>query len=598
MSNKTTIEIDGKNKGAIVSINGVKSELKGLAGYIGGPFGASINTLQKHLGLAALGGAIGGLAALTKQAINSADEIYNMSQRVGVSVESLSTLKYAADLSNLSLEKMEGGLKKLSVNLYDVAHGQGKDAAIAFNELGIEALDTNGKVKLTENVLLDVAQKFSLMEDGTNKSALAVKLFGKAGMEMIPFLNQGKDGIESLTNEAKKLGLEMSTEFASNAEAFNDNLTTMGYVLQGIGLSIAQELMPVLFSLSGAIKTYTTETETASTAGAGFADVLKGIITGLGAIYAGATMAGDALGTFYATVATFFSTFSFEQTANVVGMGFDKIEKDALDFGKAFDALWTDNTASYKNYIDSISGKDSQVINSTKALKDLYDAFGHPLDKDGNLANNIKYIENLFKSQTMGGFEEMFTNIPSFNIAETLVPEFDPFANARFQAVDFFDMYDERAALMRDNTASMFGNMDAAASMFYQASGQKAKAWFEVQKAFNIAQALMNTYEGATKALAQGGFFGIAMAATVIAAGLAQVAMIASQRPSSSSSGSRSSGSSVSPVGNRVASSNPSSSGSPIVNITIQGSYWDEDRIARDLVPALTKAYGDSLGNR
>lgn len=48
-------------------------------------------------------------------------------------------------------------------------------------------------------------------------------------------------------------------------------------------------------------------------------------------------------------------------------------------------------------------------------------------------------------------------------------------------------------------------------------------------KAFAIAQAVIDTYAGADKALAQGGFWGMFMAAAVIAAGLANVARISSQ---------------------------------------------------------------------
>jgi|GEM_PF-5478985 len=57
----------------------------------------------------------------------------------------------------------------------------------------------------------------------------------------------------------------------------------------------------------------------------------------------------------------------------------------------------------------------------------------------------------------------------------------------------------------------------------------KAKDWYAVQKAASEANAVISTYEGANKALAQGGFWGIAMAASVIIAGLANVASIAAQ---------------------------------------------------------------------
>lgn len=51
-----------------------------------------------------------------------------------------------------------------------------------------------------------------------------------------------------------------------------------------------------------------------------------------------------------------------------------------------------------------------------------------------------------------------------------------------------------------------------------------------VGKAFGVVQATINTYIGATKALAQGGILGIAQAAVVIAFGMKQVAAIAKQK--------------------------------------------------------------------
>lgn len=60
---------------------------------------------------------------------------------------------------------------------------------------------------------------------------------------------------------------------------------------------------------------------------------------------------------------------------------------------------------------------------------------------------------------------------------------------------------------------------------------------FGQSKELSIVQAVINTYEGATKALAQGGVYGAVLAAIVIAAGLAQVANIEAASPSASGAG-------------------------------------------------------------
>ena len=66
-------------------------------------------------------------------------------------------------------------------------------------------------------------------------------------------------------------------------------------------------------------------------------------------------------------------------------------------------------------------------------------------------------------------------------------------------------------------------------ALMAETTGQAAAgllSFFGKSKAVAIAQAIADTYAGADKALAQGGFFGFAMAAAVIAAGLANVNQI------------------------------------------------------------------------
>jgi hypothetical protein len=80
-----------------------------------------------------------------------------------------------------------------------------------------------------------------------------------------------------------------------------------------------------------------------------------------------------------------------------------------------------------------------------------------------------------------------------------------------------------------DLEKAQFG-IDQAANMF-AALGKENKKAFEASKALNIASAIMNTYQAATKALATYPFpFGLIAAAGAIAAGMAQVSVIRSQQ--------------------------------------------------------------------
>lgn len=209
----------------------------------------SIDSVKGTLGVLGATLSIGSFAALVKSSINAADEMGKLSQKVGVSVEALSALKYAGDLSDVSLEALGNGLKKLSVNMLDTASGTGA-AKESFEALGINVKDATGNLKGSDKVLAEVADRFAGMEDGAGKTALAVKLFGKAGADLIPLLNQGSAGLGEMRAEAERLGIVMSGDMAKAAEEFNDNLTTMQAQFKALAIDSIGPLLPTLNQLT------------------------------------------------------------------------------------------------------------------------------------------------------------------------------------------------------------------------------------------------------------------------------------------------------------------------------------------------------------
>jgi len=215
---------------------------------------------------------VASFAAMIKSAIDAADHLNKLSQKIGISVEALSTLRFAAQLSDVSLETLQKGIKGLSQNIAEANTGVGDGAAV-FEALRISVNNADGSMKSTEAVLLQVADVFANLEDGAVKTALAVKLFGKSGMDLIPFLNQGAAGINLLTAEAERLGLKLTTETARSAEAFNDNLTALRASSSALGIALARDFLPELTTITNAMR------EAANEAG-----TLKALWVGLGGV--------------------------------------------------------------------------------------------------------------------------------------------------------------------------------------------------------------------------------------------------------------------------------------------------------------------------
>lgn len=236
----------------ITAVDQTRTALDGIRNNLG-RLGDETRRVQGLLAGLGVSLTLGAFAALVKGAIDSADELNKLSQKIGISVEALSTLQFAAQLSDVGLDTLKTGLKGLSANLTEARSGLGEGAAL-FQALGISVEDAAGNLKSSDTILLEIADRFASFEDGATKTALAVKLFGKSGMDMIPFLNQGASGIRTLMQEAERLGLKLSTETAQAAEAFNDNLTALRASSSGLGISLATELLAPLRVVTDAIR--------------------------------------------------------------------------------------------------------------------------------------------------------------------------------------------------------------------------------------------------------------------------------------------------------------------------------------------------------
>ena len=61
-----------------------------------------------------------------------------------------------------------------------------------------------------QDVLIQVSDAFAKSRDGAAKTAIAMQLFGRAGADLIPFLDQGSQNIDALTKKAQELGLVLN----------------------------------------------------------------------------------------------------------------------------------------------------------------------------------------------------------------------------------------------------------------------------------------------------------------------------------------------------------------------------------------------------
>ena len=214
--------------------------LKGLTaaagmGGLAGSFGALAPLLS-----------VGGLVAMTKKTLDAGNEMFNLSQKTGVSVEALARFKKAASTSGTDVETVAKAITKLSKGMLEAAQTGKGPTASALQSLGVSATDASGKLRSADAVMLDIATRFKAMPDGAQKTALAMQLFGKSGAELVPMLNLGGEAID-------KMKVKMTTAFAQKADEYSDKLTALGGKVGSLGADIAMTLLPVLDKLADGV---------------------------------------------------------------------------------------------------------------------------------------------------------------------------------------------------------------------------------------------------------------------------------------------------------------------------------------------------------
>ncbi len=239
------VKADVQGQGEIDGLSRSLGNLNKQAGAVGGGLGRMGQAAKGVGGL--MGallpvGAVAGLTAIAKGSIDAADNLNDMSQRTGVAVESLSRFGQAAQDSGSSIEGVAKGMGQLAKRITDPSSAASK----ALSGIGVATRDAQGKVRSLDAVMLEISDRFAKMPDGAEKSALAMQLFGKSGVELIPMLNQGRAALEQYQ-------ATISGDMAKSADEFNDSLNAIGRSLSGPFNEAVTALLPAITSIAQGI---------------------------------------------------------------------------------------------------------------------------------------------------------------------------------------------------------------------------------------------------------------------------------------------------------------------------------------------------------
>jgi hypothetical protein len=161
----------------------------------------------------------GALATGIRNAVSQGDELLRLSKRMGTTVESLSALQYVAKQSDVEFRTLSSSLDTMAKNL-GMAADDGGRAKKAIAELGLDAKKLAGLT--LDSQLESIADAMASVTNPTQRTMIAMQLFGSAGADLIPVLAGGSAGIRTLKEEAKALGFVLNDSAAKDLAAADE----------------------------------------------------------------------------------------------------------------------------------------------------------------------------------------------------------------------------------------------------------------------------------------------------------------------------------------------------------------------------------------
>jgi len=520
------LQLTAQDKTA-AAFNSLNKKLGGLNKSIG----ASVTKIAKIGAAFATAGVAAGVA-LTKASMTSVDALAKTSDRLGIATEKLAGLQHAASLAGVENRTLEKSLQNLAVGVSDAADGTGvaKDALL---ELGLSA-GILEQLPLDQQ-MLEVADAMQGVKNQADKVRIATDLFGARGVAVLNMIGSGSENLTKMAEEAEHLGIAVSRVDAAKIEAANDSVTRAKSVFAGLGNQLADAFSPIIGEVATRFYQAALDTEGFGNIGQ---DVAAALVRGFG---------------------------TFLDTIQMVRHGILAVELIALKAKKSFQDVF-EPSAAMTEYIKQEQRLTQALVKKEITQKQftLWQIDAKKRLRDGTfIANGAikkgsqeteaaieKVIQQmaeltgtalpserieLFYNRIIAKAEEAGKVVADNSPAKVLADSAGEGVETVVKKLTFLEKTAKEgskrrtefeAKSMTEQTDHVLGEL----SNQFSGIAQNNKKLFALNKAFQIAQAVMQTYQGATLALSSyPPPLSFIMAGAQVAAGLGQVAQIRAQ---------------------------------------------------------------------
>lgn len=258
--NKKKIEESGKEMGNLGDVvNGLTSKLgiqlpDSMKSSMNAMGSLDASSLALAGGFAAVAAAIvkveKAMISMTKESASFADNIITLSMQTGQTTDQLQEFSYATELIDVSVDTLQGSLRKLTNNMQDTMNGTG-NAKDSFDALGISVTNADGSMRSANDVFYETIDALGKVKNETERDAMSMDIFGRSAQDLNPLIIQGSKTLKAYADEAHNMGYVLDDEALSALGAVDDAYQRLQKTQEGVKNQLAVEFAPYLEEFYG-----------------------------------------------------------------------------------------------------------------------------------------------------------------------------------------------------------------------------------------------------------------------------------------------------------------------------------------------------------
>lgn len=566
------------------TVGGIRVRILGDDSDLQKTLGESTKQLAKYGAAAAAAGAAAA-TALTVQGLKAVDAQAKLARSLDTTIDSLRAMQLAA--SDAGLDGLEGSLARLNRRLGAAERGSGAAAhAVEALKLDLGALsdmDVDERMATIADAIKDSGVSMQV-------AARHAQDLGFEQREAAAFFMQGGDAIRGYREEVEALGLSMTEIDAAKVEAANDAFSRIGTQLEVVSQRLAIEVAPILTAVSqmfmdaakdaGGFGEATSSAFNSTVKGAGFVmDAVEGIRRVF--LIVGKVVAGFGLGVQDVMLTAADAILNkpvaaanelVDQLNRLPGVDVDPIGlsglgeriQSELETVRNAQAIMMDDihetlmaplpSDQFQQFVDDAREASEQAAREFQGLGEGLDLPGIPGAQGGEQSDEEKEKQEKLQDRLADRLDKIRqANMTELELLREKFAEENEIINEALEQKmiteqEWAEMMKEQKARQEQELTEIENQASEARQRIAEAEAKnkqqimgdalsamttlmnsESRKMFEIGKVAAIAQSMISTYQGMSKALELGWPLGPIAAAAIGAAGFANVAAIKSQ---------------------------------------------------------------------